>query len=77
MVNITLATNTERKNVITEAEDTVQAMIEREGVDVTGAQVLLRGMVLGARDLQCSFEELGVQDGTSAILNVAVKAVAA
>lgn len=77
MINLTLATNTDRRNVLVEADEKVADVIEREGVDMSGAQILLKGQILSVSDQQRTFDELGVADGTSAIMNVAVKAVAA
>lgn len=77
MVQITLATNSSRKNVLVNAASTLQQIISDNGVDTTGATIMLKGNVVSSFDLDRTLESCGVHDGETAIMNVTVKAAAA
>ena len=77
MVQITLATNAARKSVLAESTTTLQKLINDNGVDTTGATIMLKGNVVSAFDLDRTLAQCGVNDGDSVIMNVAVKAAAA
>ena len=77
MVQITLATNSERKQVLTSVDTTLAQIISSNSIDTTGATIMLKGNVVSAFDLDRTLAQCGVADGDSAIMNVTVKAAAA
>lgn len=77
MVQITLATAAERKSVLAETSTTLQEIISQNNIDTTGATIMLKGNVVSAFDLDRTLAQCGVEDGSSVIMNVAVKAAAA
>lgn len=77
MVQITLATAAERKSVLAETSTTLKEIISNNHIDTTGATIMLKGNVVSAFDLDRTLAQCGVEDGSSVIMNVAVKAAAA
>lgn len=77
MIQITLATSAERKSVLATSETTLQQIISDNSIDTTGATIMLKGNVVSAFDLDRTLAQCGVEDGSSVIMNVAVKAAAA
>lgn len=77
MIQITLATSAERKSVLAQSTDTLQSIITANNIDTTGATIMLKGNVVSAFDLDRTLAQCGVEDGSSVIMNVAVKAAAA
>ena len=77
MIQITLATSAERKSVLATSETTLQQIINDNNIDTTGATIMLKGNVVSAFDLDRTLAQCGVEDGSSVIMNVAVKAAAA
>ena len=77
MINLTLSTNGERKQVLVQTGDTLQSIVNANGVDTTGAIIMLKGTPVSNFDLGRTLEECNVSDGESVIMNVAVKASAA
>ena len=77
MIQITLATSSERKAVLATADTTLKQIVTENNVDTTGATIMLKGNVVSARDLDRTLAQCGVEDGSSVIMNVAVKAAAA
>lgn len=74
MIQLTIGTNTERKNVIVEPGDTLADVLEANEVDYSHAALHLNGSLIAGCDTDQTFEELGVQDGKSAMLIAVVKA---
>lgn len=77
MVQITLATAAERKSVLAETSTTLKQIISDNHIDTTGATIMLKGNVVSSFDLDRTLAQCGVEDGSSVIMNVAVKAAAA
>jgi hypothetical protein len=77
MVQITLATSAERKSILAETSTTLREIITSNSIDTTGATIMLKGNVISAFDLDRTLAQCGVEDGSSVIMNVAVKAAAA
>lgn len=77
MIQITLATSAERKSILAESSTTLQEIINNNHIDTTGATIMLKGNVVSAFDLDRTLAQCGVEDGSSVIMNVAVKAAAA
>lgn len=74
MIKVLVKTNTARREIITEAESTPNAVFNDMGVSIAGSMVNLNGTLLSATDLNSSFSALGVTDGSSVNLNSIVKA---
>ena len=77
MVNITLATGTDRKSVIVDSATTLGEVLRSNDVNTDGATIMLKGQVCTLSDQSHKLSELGVTDGESCVLNVTVKAAAA
>ena len=74
MINLTIGTNTERKNVIVAADEVLRDVLENNNVNTTSAAIHLNGSLIPGCDLDNTFEELGVEDDTQAMLIAVVKA---
>jgi sulfur carrier protein ThiS len=74
MINLTIGTNTERKTAIVEATEVLADVLAENGVITSSAAIHLNGSLIPGCDLGCTFEELGVEDNTSAMLIAVVKA---
>lgn len=74
MINLTIGTNTERKTVIVEATDVLAEVLSNNNVMTSSAAIHLNGALIPGCDLSNTFEELGVEDDTSAMLIAVVKA---
>lgn len=77
MVNITLATGTDRRNVIVSSDTTLGNVLRENDVNTDGATIMLKGQACTLSDQTHKLSELGVTDGESCVLNVTVKAAAA
>lgn len=74
MINLTIGTNTERKNVIVSPDEVLADVLADNGVSTTSAAIHLNGSLIPGADLQETFEDLGVEDESSAMLIAVVKA---
>ena len=74
MIQITLRTNTIRKVVTAEVSDTPNTVFSNNNLSTTNSMVNLNGTILGAVDINSTFAELGVADGSTNNLNAIVKA---
>ena len=74
MINLTIGTNTERKTVIVEPTDILSEVLEENNVITTSAAIHLNGSLIPGCDLESSFEDLGIQDNSQAMLIAVVKA---
>lgn len=74
MISLTIGTNTERKTVIVDPADILADVLEENAVITTNAAIHLNGSLIPGCDLQESFEDLGVEDDTQAMLIAVVKA---
>jgi sulfur carrier protein ThiS len=74
MINLTIGTNTERKSVIVEPEQTLSDVLAENSVNVNGCALHLNGSLIAGVDTDSTFEELGVADGTKATLIAVIKA---
>ena len=74
MISISVRTNTTRKTISTDITSTPKAVFAELGVDTSTSMVNLDGTPLSGVDFNKSFEELGVEDGSTASLNAIVKA---
>lgn len=71
MFNLKLHTNGMRIDRIVNVNERVCDILDREDVSTQGATVSVNGAPV--RDLSATFAELGITEGTSAILAVVVK----
>ena len=74
MISLTIGTNTERKTVIVEPTEVLAEVLADNDVITSSAAIHLNGSLIPGCDLPCTFEELGVEDDTSAMLIAVVKA---
>lgn len=74
MISINVRTNTTRRTVAEEITATPAQVFENLGIDTSSSMVNLNGTPLGASDFGKTFEQLRVEDGSTANLNAIVKA---
>lgn len=74
MIQITVGTNTRKTTVNTTIANTPANLLEENGVRVSGSTVFLNGAPLSPYDFSKTFEQLGVEDESRAMLIAAVKA---
>lgn len=74
MINLTIGTNTERTSVIVEPDAVVGQVLADNNVNTASAAIHLNGTLIPGCDLDQTFEELGVEDDTAAMLIAVVKA---
>ena len=74
MINLTIGTNTERKNVIVEPTEVIGKVLAANNVNTASAAIHLNGSLIPGCDLDQTFEDLGVEDDTQAMLIAVVKA---
>lgn len=74
MINLTIGTNTERKSVLVSAQDVLADVLAENNVSTTSAAIHLNGSLIPGVDLGETFESLGVEDESSAMLIAVVKA---
>lgn len=74
MISLTIGTNTERKTVIVEPTQVVSEVLEANNVNVASAAIHLNGSLIPGCDLEETFEALGVEDDSQAMLIAVVKA---
>jgi len=74
MINLTIGTNTERKNVIVEPTEVLGEILAANNVNTSSAAIHLNGSLIPGCDLDQTFEDLGVEDDTQAMLIAVVKA---
>lgn len=71
MIELRIGTPNGRINVIANPTDTPAGIIEQEDIITDGANISLNGIPLAYRDLNTSFQELGVED--RATMSIVVK----
>lgn len=74
MISLKIGTNTERKTVIVDANTPLKLILADNNVRTTGTALHLNGNLLPGCDVDKSLAELGVADGTEAMLIAVVKA---
>lgn len=77
MVNITLNTNTGRRNVISDVNATLASIFEDNDLNTQGAIIHLDGRPVSMGDAGKSLAALGVADEGRAVLSLVVKATSA
>ena len=74
MINLTIGTNTERKTILVQPTDVLAEVLMDNNVITTSAAIHLNGSLIPGCDLGETFENLGVEDDSSAMLIAVVKA---
>lgn len=74
MISLTIGTNTERKTVIVEPTEVVGEVLEANNVNTAATAIHLNGSLIPGCDLYETFESLGVEDDSQAMLIAVVKA---
>lgn len=74
MIRVIVKSNTDRATVTVEANDTPNIAFAAADINPASSVCNLNGTILSATDLNSTFEQLGIADGTSCNLNAIVKA---
>lgn len=74
MISVNVKSNTKRQVISCDVIATPKSVFTELGVDTSTSMVCLNGTVLSAVELIQTFEDLGVEDGSVAILSSIVKA---
>ena len=74
MISINVRTNIIRKTVSADITSTPKSVFAELRVDTSTSMVNLDGATLSGADFNKSFEELGIEDGSTTSLNAIVKA---
>lgn len=74
MLSINVKTNTIHRTVIEDVTATPKQVFTELGVDTSTSMVNLNVTILSEADFNKTFEELGVEDGTTVNLHAIVKA---
>jgi len=74
MIQINVSTNTTRRTVNAEITATPKQVFDDLGINTSSSMVNLNGNFLYAAEFNKPMSELGVEDGTTANINVVVKA---
>lgn len=77
MVNVTVSSNTARKNAIVAVSATVRDVFEQAGINPNGTAVHLDGQIISQYDFDSSLEDLGIEDESTASIICVVKAQSA
>jgi sulfur carrier protein ThiS len=74
MIRLTIGTNTSRTQVAVEPDQTLASVLSENNVNTTGCALHLNGTLIAGVDTDQTFEELGVRDGSDAMLIAVVNA---
>jgi len=74
MINLTIGTNTERKTAIVEPDRPLKDILRENEINTAGSALHLNGSLIAGVDADSSLAELGIADGSSAMLIAVVKA---
>ena len=74
MIQVKISTNSKRQTVTTDVNSTVKSVLNANGFAVNGATMHLNGAMLSNTDLNASFADNGVADGSTATLIAVTKA---
>lgn len=77
MVNLTIGTNAERKNAIVDVNTSIRAIANQNNISLDGANIMINGQTVSAFDVDRTLAQCNVDDNTSAMMSVVVKASAA
>lgn len=74
MINLQIGTNTQRKTVLVQPQDSLQDVLDNNEVNINGSALHLNGTLIAGVDTDKTFADLGVQDGSKAMLIAVIKA---
>jgi len=74
MIKLTIGTNTERKVVMVDVDDTLADVLSNNNVDASRSALHLNGTLIPGADKELTFGELGIEDGSEAMLISVIKA---
>jgi sulfur carrier protein ThiS len=74
MIKLTIGTNTERKVVMVDVDDTLADVLSNNNVDASRSALHLNGTLIPGADKELTFRELGIEDGSEAMLISVIKA---
>lgn len=74
MIQLTIGSNTKKNTIVVQPTDTLQSAIDQVELDITGAALHLNGQMIPGASTGETFEELGVKDGSKAMLISVIKA---
>ena len=74
MISVNVKTNTTCTTVNADIDATPRSVFNELGIDTSTSMVNLDGALLSASDFGKTFEELGVEDGTTVGMSAIVKA---
>jgi sulfur carrier protein ThiS len=74
MIKLTIGTNTERKVVMVDVDDTLADVLSNNNVDASRSALHLNGTLIPGADKVLTFGELGIEDGSEAMLISVIKA---
>lgn len=74
MIRLTIGTNTEKTSVIVQPTDTLADVLADNNVNTASSAIHLNGSLIPGCDLEETFEDLGVEDDSEAMLIAVVKA---
>lgn len=74
MIKLTIGTNTDRRTVMVEADDTLADALSNNHVDASRSALHLNGTLIPGADKELTFDELGIVDGSEAMLISVIKA---
>ena len=74
MIRLTIGTNTQRTTVMAAPTDTLSDVLNANNVNVGSAALHLNGSLIPGAAVHDTFEELGVEDDSDAMLIAVVKA---
>lgn len=74
MIKLTIGTNTERKIVMVDVDDTLADVLSNNNVDASRSALHLNGTLIPGADKELTFGELGIEDGSEAMLISVIKA---
>mgnify|MGYP000962083507 CR=1 FL=1 len=74
MIKLTIGTNTERKVVMVDVDDTLADVLSNNNVDASRSALHLNGTLIPGADKNLTFGELGIEDGSEAMLISVIKA---
>ncbi len=74
MIKLTIGTNTERKSVMVEPDQTLAEALSANNVDASRSALHLNGTLIPGADKDLTFEELGIRDSSEAMLIAVIKA---
>ena len=74
MIKLTIGTNTDRKIVMVEPDQTLADVLSEHNVDSSRSALHLNGTLIPGADKELTFRELGIADNSEAMLISVIKA---